>query len=134
MRNVRLPIKASCSSSCESPLTWFCAEELLTIPSHRATRIDPATRLSRLTSFVEPVKNQWKDESLKQALGSYNGFCELLGLDKAQKYIAERRAHEVADWGSAELDAEGLALQAELERRQSVCCGVSETCGLSNLV
>ncbi|KAJ4291519.1 karyopherin [Collariella sp. IMI 366227] len=94
-------------------------QSFLFIIIHRATRIDPTARLSRLTSFVEPVKNQWKDESLKQALGSYNGFCELLGLDKAQKYIAERRAHEVADWGSAELDAEGLALQAELERRQS---------------
>ncbi|KAL2135694.1 hypothetical protein VTI74DRAFT_7375 [Chaetomium olivicolor] len=94
-------------------------QSFLFIIIHRATRIDPAVRLSRLTGFVEPVKNQWKDESLKQALSSYNGFCELLGLDRAQKYIAERRAHEVADWGSAELDAEGLALQAELERRQS---------------
>jgi exportin-5 len=66
------------------------------------------------------VKNQWKDESLKQALGSYNGFCELLGLDNAQKYLAQRRVHEITDWGSTNLDNEGLALQAELERRQAV--------------
>lgn len=58
---------------------------------------------------------------MKQSLGSYDGFCQLLGLDKAQNYLAQRRVHEIADWGSTELDAEGLALQAELEQRQSVC-------------
>jgi exportin-5 len=67
------------------------------------------------------VKDQWKNENLKQALGSYNGFCELLALDKVQKYLVQRRVHEIADWGSTELDAEGLALQAELEHRQTVC-------------
>lgn len=54
-------------------------------------------------------------------MGSYNGFCELMGLDKVQKYLTQRRVHEIADWGSTELDAEGLALQAELEQRQTVC-------------
>jgi exportin-5 len=58
---------------------------------------------------------------MKQALGSYSGFCELLGLDKVQKYLVGRRINDVADWGSTGLDAEGLALQAELEQRQSVC-------------
>lgn len=44
----------------------------------------------------------------------------MLGLDKAQAYLANRRAHEIRDWGSHELDAEGLALQAELEERLKV--------------
>ncbi|SPQ25877.1 8307cabd-6393-43c1-89bd-fbf7af93e987 [Thermothielavioides terrestris] len=95
-------------------------ERLLTSSSHRATHIDPATRLSRLAAFIEPVKNLWKEESLKQALGSYSGFCELLGLDKVQKYVADRRIHEIADWGATDLDAEGLALQNELEQRQAM--------------
>ncbi|KAK3305497.1 armadillo-type protein [Chaetomium strumarium] len=95
-------------------------QSFLFIIIHRATRIDQTTRLSRLTAFIEPVKNQWKDESLKQALGSYNGFCELLGLDNAQKYLVQRRVHEIADWGSTNLDNEGLALQAELEQRQAL--------------
>ncbi|KAH6614771.1 armadillo-type protein [Chaetomium sp. MPI-SDFR-AT-0129] len=94
-------------------------QSFLFIIIHRATRIDPALRLSKLTAFIEPVKNQWKDESLKQALGSYSGFCELLGLDKVQEYVVRRRIHENRDWGSADLDEEGLALQAELEQRQS---------------
>ncbi|KAL2024810.1 hypothetical protein VTK56DRAFT_5631 [Thermocarpiscus australiensis] len=95
-------------------------QTFLFIIIHRATNIDPSTRLSRLAAFIEPVKTQWKDESLKQALGSYDGFCQLLGLDKAQKYLAQHRVHEIPDWGSADLDAEGLALQAELEQRQSL--------------
>ncbi|KAL2170402.1 hypothetical protein VTG60DRAFT_4888 [Thermothelomyces hinnuleus] len=95
-------------------------QSFLFIIVHRATHIDPAVRLSKLTAFIDPVKDQWKNETLKAALGSYNGFCELLGLDKVQKYLTERRVHENADWGSTDLDAEGLALQAELEHRQSV--------------
>ncbi|KAK4099940.1 hypothetical protein N658DRAFT_539264 [Parathielavia hyrcaniae] len=94
-------------------------QSFLFIIIHRATRIDPTTRLAKLNAFIEPVKSQWKDDSLKQTLASYDGFCELLGLDKVQKYLAERGVHTIADWGSTELDAEGLALQAELERRQS---------------
>lgn len=58
---------------------------------------------------------------MQQALGSFEGFCQLIGLDKAQNYIAQRRVHQVGDWGAVELDAEGLALQAELEQRQTVC-------------
>ena len=51
---------------------------------------------------------------------SYGSFCELLGLDKAQAYLASHRAHEVADWGSCTLDEEGLTLQSELEERLKV--------------
>lgn len=94
-----------------------CANSTL---SHRATRIDQATRIQRLQNFIEPVKSQWKNEDLKRALASYGGFCEVMGLDKAQHYLVRRRIHEINDWGSIELDAEGLALQKELEDRQTV--------------
>ena len=95
-------------------------QSFLFIIIHRASRIDPELRLARLSAFVNPVKEQWTDTSLKQALGSFEGFCQLTGLDKAQKYLASRRIDGINDWGSAELDAEGLALQNELEQRQSV--------------
>lgn len=87
---------------------------------HRATNIDQTIRIQRLQAFVEPVKAQWRDEGLKRALSSYQGFCEMTGLDKAQRYLANRRVDQISDWGSVELDAEGLALQAELEERQQV--------------
>ncbi|KAL1881361.1 hypothetical protein VTK73DRAFT_4368 [Phialemonium thermophilum] len=84
---------------------------------HRATRIDTGTRVARLLAFVDPVKSQWMDEGLKRALASSDGFFELLGLDKAQSYLTRRRVHEIGDWGSVELDAEGLELQNQLEER-----------------
>jgi hypothetical protein len=51
----------------------------------------------------------------------------MLGLDKAQSYLARQRAHEVKDWGSMALDEEGCALQAELEERQAVRCTRDDT-------
>lgn len=95
-------------------------KSFLFIIIHRATNIDPATRLQRLQMFVEPVKAQWRDDGLKRALETYPGFCEMIGLDKAQRYLANRRVDQIADWGSVELDAEGSALQAEMEERQQV--------------
>ncbi len=76
--------------------------------------------MQRLQAFIEPVKAQWNDPALKNALSTYPNFCELMSLDKAQAYLARKRVHEISDWGSFELDAEGLALQAELEERQNV--------------
>lgn len=43
-----------------------------------------------------------------------------MALDKAQSYLARKQMQNIADWGSVALDAEGQALQAELEERQTV--------------
>ncbi|KAI5919723.1 armadillo-type protein [Camillea tinctor] len=87
---------------------------------HRSTRLDHTTKIQKLQSFIDPVKAQWQNERLKQALSSHAGFCELMALDKAQEYLARKRMNEIQDWGSVELDAEGQVLQAELEERQQV--------------
>jgi hypothetical protein len=88
--------------------------------SHRAEKIDTATKIPRLREFIDPVKAQWREDNIRNSLESYASFCELLGLDKAQAYLANRRVHEIEDWGSCSLDAEGLALQNELEERLKV--------------
>jgi exportin-5 len=62
----------------------------------------------------------WQNEQLKSSVSSYAGFCQLLGLDKAQRYLASRNIYGVKDWGLYELDAEGLSLQNELEERIKV--------------
>ncbi|RYO84922.1 hypothetical protein DL763_007292 [Monosporascus cannonballus] len=82
-------------------------------------RLDNATKVQKLRSFIDPVKSLWQNERLKQGLTSFSGFCSLLALDKAQDYMARRRVHEMSDWGSVELDAEGQALQAEIEECQT---------------
>ncbi len=94
-------------------------QSFLFLVIHRTTQIDQGTRVQRLRGFLEPVQAQWRTPELERALSSYSSFCELVGLDKAQMYIARKRIDKVADWGSIELDAEGLALQADLEARQA---------------
>ncbi|KAF2997521.1 hypothetical protein E8E14_003090 [Neopestalotiopsis sp. 37M] len=86
---------------------------------HRCSRLDRDTKIQKLQEFVQPIKSQWRNDKLKEALASYSGFCQMMALDKAQEYLARRRVHEVADWGSMELDDEGKALQAEMEERQT---------------
>ncbi|KAF5653718.1 MSN5-like protein [Fusarium sp. NRRL 25303] len=92
-------------------------KSFLFIIIHRATSVDAQAKIQKLREFIDPVKAQWQTDTVRNSLESYASFCELLGLDKAQNYMANRRAHEIADWGSQELDAEGLALQNELEER-----------------
>ncbi|RDA93412.1 hypothetical protein CP533_1996 [Ophiocordyceps camponoti-saundersi (nom. inval.)] len=84
---------------------------------HRSSQLDAQTKVQKLSQFIEPVKAQWQDPDVRASLGSYSNFCQFLGLDKAQAYLASRKAHMISDWGAAELDAEGLALQNELEDR-----------------
>lgn len=95
-------------------------QALIRASRHRAKSVDTPAKVQKLREFVEPVKAQWQEENIKSAVRSYSGFCELLALDKAQAYLANRQAHKIQDWGSTELDAEGLALQNELEERLKV--------------
>ncbi|KAI1773737.1 ARM repeat-containing protein [Hypoxylon cercidicola] len=85
--------------------------------SHRE---EEEAKMKMLQPFIDRVVAQWQDDRLKQALSSYAGFCELMALDKAQSYLAQRQMQNISDWGSVELDAEGQALQAELEERQTI--------------
>ncbi|KAF1737078.1 Protein MSN5 [Beauveria bassiana] len=87
---------------------------------HRANNIELQMKVQKLREFIEPVKAQWKTESMNFAVASYSGFCEQLALDKAQSYLVRKQANQVPDWGSRELDAEGLALQNEMEERIKV--------------
>ncbi|KAI1371018.1 ARM repeat-containing protein [Hypoxylon crocopeplum] len=95
-------------------------QTFLFIIVHRSSRLDQATKAQKLRGFIDPVVSQWQNDHLKQALSSYAGFCELMALDKAQNYLARKQMQNISDWGSVELDAEGQALQAELEERQTV--------------
>ncbi|KAI5814832.1 armadillo-type protein [Pyronema omphalodes] len=82
--------------------------------NHRTKNLDPETRQQRLESYMTPVKAGWIDPSMTSALDSFQGFCHLLGLEKVKDYLISRRAHEIADFSTFPLDAEGQQLQAEL--------------------
>ncbi|PHH68125.1 hypothetical protein CDD82_824 [Ophiocordyceps australis] len=84
---------------------------------HRAAGLDKQAKLTKLAQFIQPVKAKWRADDIRASIASYSAFCQFLGLDRAQAYLASHEAHEVKDWGAKELDAEGLALQVELEER-----------------
>ncbi|TVY16866.1 Uncharacterized protein LARI1_G004643 [Lachnellula arida] len=93
---------------------------------HRATNIDPDIRLQKLHAFISPVQQLWQNPEMDEALSSFGGFCDLLGLSKVREYLVSRRVHEIQEWGLYKLDAEGQALQAELEERLKATCSTEK--------
>jgi exportin-5 len=84
---------------------------------HRATRIDPTIRMQKLETFITPIKQLWQNPQLDASVENFETFCDLLGLTKVRNYLVSKRVHEVVDWSTMKLDAEGQALQAELNER-----------------
>ncbi len=76
--------------------------------------------MQRLEAFIAPVKQLWQNPGLDEALSSFNGFCELLGIGKVRNYLVSHRVHEVSDWSTMLLDDVGQAMQAELNERVKV--------------
>lgn len=54
---------------------------------------------------------------MDQALASFGGFSDLLGLGKVRDYLVSRRVHEIEEWGLYQLDEVGQSIQKELEDR-----------------
>jgi exportin-5 len=76
--------------------------------------------MQKLEAFIAPIKQLWQDPQLDEAVSSFDRFCDLLGLGKVREYLVSREVHKVADWGSFKLDAEGQAIQTELNDRVKV--------------
>jgi len=93
---------------------------MLTMHSHRAAKIDPEIRLQKLQAFITPVQQLWQNPQMDDAISSFGGFCDLLGLGTVRDYLVTRRVHEIDEWGLYQLDAEGQAIQKELDERLKV--------------
>jgi exportin-5 len=57
---------------------------------------------------------------MSEAISSFGGFCELLGLSQVRNYLVSRHVHEIDDWGLYQLDPEGQAMQKDLEEQLKV--------------
>lgn len=90
-------------------------------------------RHQRLEAFITPIQSLWEDPALLEPISSFDGFCNLLGLDKVQNYLASKRVHEIQNWGSYQLDDEGQAIQKELDERVKVVCFLELVKNLANL-
>ncbi|KAI9927716.1 hypothetical protein ASPWEDRAFT_113938 [Aspergillus wentii DTO 134E9] len=90
---------------------------ILLIIMQRASNVDPYIRQSRLTSFLEPIRQAWQDEEFRRMSSSFEGFCSMLGLQSVGPYMLAKEAHKLEDWTSVSLDSEGKQIQEEMTRK-----------------
>ncbi|KAL4949177.1 armadillo-type protein [Aspergillus filifer] len=90
---------------------------ILLIIMQRANNVDPYLRQSRLASFVDPVKQSWQDDGFRNMCSSFQGFCDMLGLQNVGPYMQSQQAQKLADWSEVTLTSEGHQLQAEMTRK-----------------
>ena len=84
----------------------------------RATRLDQEQRMKRLEAYVGSTIRKWQDPRLGQALQSFDGFCNVLGLSGFNDYFIKHKALSLSDWSDVPLDEEGLALKARVDAAQ----------------
>ena len=89
----------------------------LTRTRHRSATVNPHLRETRLESFLRPIKQSWDNTELSSTLSTFQGFTTLLGIERVQKYLIDRRVFEIEDWSTVALDDEGKALQTEMNAK-----------------
>ncbi|KAK8156679.1 armadillo-type protein [Phyllosticta citrichinensis] len=86
----------------------------LFIINHRSMSRDRTLQNARLQQMMGEVKAGWQNPHLAESLSSFQSFCDMLGLDNIAEFMAAKGFHQVPDWASQQLDAEGQAKQAEI--------------------
>ena len=121
-RRDRHLIKHFCLPSCEYTLLSLQHVNRSSNLSirHRASKIDQELRLQKLRGFINPVQHLWQNTELNEAIMSFNGFCDLMGLNKVRDYLVTCQVHDIQEWGLYQLDTEGQSLQKELEEKLKV--------------
>jgi exportin-5 len=69
---------------------------------------------------VIPVQQLWQNPEMDEAISSFGGFCELLGLTQVRDYLVSRQVQKIPEWGLYQLDEEGQAIQKQLDDRVKV--------------
>ncbi|KAK7529994.1 armadillo-type protein [Phyllosticta citribraziliensis] len=86
----------------------------LFIINHRSMSRDRTLQDARLQQMMGEVKAGWQNPHLAESLSSFESFCDMLGLGNIAVFMAAKCFHQVPDWASQQLDAEGQAKQAEI--------------------
>lgn len=84
---------------------------------HRSATVDQQLRGTRLESFLSPIKQSWDNPELRNTLSTFQGFTLLLGIERVQQYLINRKVHKLEDWSLVTLDDEGRALQSEMNAK-----------------
>jgi exportin-5 len=97
--------------------TKWGLQAFLFIIVHRASAVDSQARLTRLQQIIQPVVDIWQDPQLTEALSTFSGFCNVVGLEGLPEYLSTQRYASVQDWPSQPLDQEGKARQTDVQMK-----------------
>ena len=89
--------------------------KLANLERQRASGMGDTQREQQLHEFLRPLVQEWQSHELTTALGSFRGFCDLLGLNGLSRYIVSRNLHQISDWPAHPLDEEGKTLQNQIQ-------------------
>ncbi|EEH39559.2 hypothetical protein PAAG_08828 [Paracoccidioides lutzii Pb01] len=87
---------------------------ILLIIMQRAPQVDSVVRQSRLQLFIEPIRQSWSNVEFKRSSTTFEGFCQILGLDRIWPYLERLQAQNIEDWLAIPLDEEGKKIQAHM--------------------
>ncbi|GIJ87516.1 hypothetical protein Asppvi_006424 [Aspergillus pseudoviridinutans] len=90
---------------------------ILLIIMQRANNVDPYLRETRLKSFLEPIRQAWQEEQFRSTSSSFEGFCDMLGLQNVGPYMQKKQAQKLEDWSAVLLDNEGKQIQETMTRK-----------------
>ncbi|KAF4200969.1 hypothetical protein CNMCM8927_002264 [Aspergillus lentulus] len=90
---------------------------ILLIIMQRANNVDPYLRETRLKSFLEPITQAWQEEEFRSTSSSFEGFCDMLGLQNVGPYMRKNQAQKLEDWSAVPLDNEGKQIQETMTRK-----------------
>lgn len=97
--------------------TKWGLQSFLFIIVHRASAVDSQARLARLEQIIQPVVETWQDPQLTEALSTFSGFCNVVGLGGLPEYLTAQRYASVQDWSNQPLDQEGKARQTDAQMK-----------------
>ena len=84
--------------------------------------MDLKLRETRLNGFLQPTIGDWQSSELSNALSSFNGFCDLIGMANVQQYFTTRAVHNIQNWSAHPLDDLGMSLRSQMQDALEVSC------------
>ncbi|THX04111.1 hypothetical protein D6D17_05791 [Aureobasidium pullulans] len=97
--------------------TKWGLQSFLFIIVHRASAVDSQARLARLEQIIQPVVETWQDPQLTEALSTFSGFYNVVGLGGLPEYLTAQRYASVQDWSNQPLDQEGKVRQTDVQMK-----------------
>ena len=76
--------------------------------------MDATLRETRLNGFLQPTIEEWQSSELSNALSSFGGFFDIIGMAHLQQYFTKRAVHNIQNWSAHPLDDEGMSLRAQM--------------------